>query len=302
MENKLKWLLTLVPWTLQRLLRQEFKVACDTDGMPEALEMDQRFGPSTEKMEEGLKAIAHTWLGLEDLSAARDHLTPERISEVLAKIPLPPAYLPREELLHADWPSIVACVYWGHIRFSKDLLLATIDSRIGLGGSIAEKFEADMQWLRPDALPAAAAEYVVREMSESFARIVERISAFQVTAVTDAAPSTVKQYAREACRCYLHGFFSASLILCRSCVEAGVLTKLDQKGFQKAREALPYGNLKKLLKLAFDEEVLDGPTFSMADEIRERARVTVHQSAVPSEGECRDMLERTRAVLRHLYE
>jgi len=55
MENKLKWLLTLVPWTLQRLLRQEFEVTCDTDGTPEALEMDQRYGPTTEKMEEDLK-------------------------------------------------------------------------------------------------------------------------------------------------------------------------------------------------------------------------------------------------------
>ncbi|SPF44582.1 hypothetical protein SBA4_3230016 [Candidatus Sulfopaludibacter sp. SbA4] len=302
MDNELKWLLTLVPWTLQRLLRKEFEVTCDTNGMPEALEMDQRYGPSTEKMEEDLKAIAHTWPGLEDLSAVRDHLTPERISEALAKIPLPPAYLPREELLHADWPDIVASVYWAHCRFSKDLLLATIDSRIGLGGSIAEKFETRMQWLRPDALPAAAAEYVVREMSESFPRIVERISTFQVIPVTDAAPSTAKHYAREACRCYLHGFFSASLILCRSCIEAGVVTKLDQKDLQKAREALPYGNMEKLLKLALKEEVLDGLTFSMANEIRERANRTVHQSAVPSGEECRDMLEQTRAVLRHLYE
>jgi len=193
-------------------------------------------------------------------------------------------------------------VYWGHIRFSEDLLQATIDSRIGLGGSIAEKFEAGMQWLRPGALPYAAAEYVVREMSESFPRIVERISTFQVIPVTGAAPSAVKQYAREACRCYLHGFFSASLILCRSCIEAGVVTKLDQKSLQKAREALPYGNMRKLLKLALKEEVLDGPTFSVADEIRERARGAVHQSAVPSEEECRDMLEQTRAVLRHLFE
>jgi len=69
MDNELKWLLTLVPWTLQRLLRKEFEVTCDTNGMPEALEMDQRYGPSTEKMEEDLKAIAHTWPGLEDLSA-----------------------------------------------------------------------------------------------------------------------------------------------------------------------------------------------------------------------------------------
>jgi hypothetical protein len=81
--------------------------------------------------------------------------------------------LPREKLLHANWPQLVASVFSGFRRFARDLMRETIDSRIGLGGPLAAKFETEMQWMRPDALPGAAAEYVVREISESFPGIVK---------------------------------------------------------------------------------------------------------------------------------
>ena len=313
MEDRLKSLLALVPWILQRLLRGEFEVEWDTSGVPKALEMDPRYGRvSTEEMEEGLKATGD-WVGLEGLSALRDDLPPERISEALEKEPLGVllhlGYLRREDLLHADWPEIVASAYWGSRRFSKDLLLGTIDSRIGLARRIPvgtgltsfAEFEAAMQLLHPDALPRAVAEYVVGEMSESFPGMVERLSTFQVTAVTDAVPAAVKQYAREACRCYLHGFFSASLILCRSCIESAIETKLDQKGLRKELDRLPFNKVQELLRLAVNSGVLDDLTRQLADEIRRSANKAVHGSA-PSEAECRERLEQTRAVLRHIYE
>lgn len=85
----------------------------------------------------------------------------------------------------------------------------------------AEKFEAGMRWLRPDALSEATAQYGAHEIGELFPAAVERLRAFQVTPVTKAVPTNVAQYAREACRCYLYGLFSASLTLSRSCVESG---------------------------------------------------------------------------------
>jgi hypothetical protein len=254
MEDRLKSLLTLVPWTLQRLLHYEFEVEWDTNGALETLEMDPRYGSvPAEAMEEFLKTT-EAWVGLEEL---RDRLTPGRISEALGKVePLglfeKLGYLRCRDLLHADWPAIVASVYWGYRRFSRDMLLATIDARIGLarriplrnfsGGASYAEFEAGMQLLNPDALPAAVAEYVVGEMSESFSGMVERLSTFQVTAVTGAVPPAVQQYAREACRCYLHGFFSAALILCRSCVESAIETKLEQRGLRKELDRLPFNS------------------------------------------------------------
>ena len=47
--------------------------------------------------------------------------------------------------------------------------------------------------------------------------------------------------------------------------------------------------------------ILDNLRFSMADGIRKSANQAVH-GTVPSQEECRDRLEQTREVLRHLYE
>jgi hypothetical protein len=301
MQDKYNRLLTLVPWALERLLRQEYEVWYDADGAPQTLHIGPTYGVwSTKEMEEALKT-SPLWNSLENLSAQRDHLTPAIVSEALAGMPLPPRWLPREELLHADWSGIITSVFRGHQRFANDFFGATIESRIGLGGPIAAQFEAQMQWLRPGALPVAAADYVIREMSGSFPEIVERLCTFQVTPVTDAVPSTVTQYAREACRCYLQGFFSASLVLCRSCVEAGIETKLDQNGLRKQLNALGFSKVQELLNLAVSSGVLDDLTFRMADEVRRSANKAAHGS-VPSEPECRERLEQARAVLRHLYE
>src|ERR1039458_6091774 len=138
-------------------------------------------------------------------------------------------------------------------------------------------------------------------MSETFPAIVERLSTFQVVPVTRAVPTTVAQYAREASRCYLHGFFSACLILCRSCVESAIETKLDQKGLRRVVDALPFNKVQELLKCAVTSGILDDLTFCMADGIRKSANRAVH-GTVPSETECRDRLDQTRAVLRYLYE
>jgi hypothetical protein len=300
MQDKFNRLLTLVPWALGRLLRQEYEVGYDADGAPQTLHIGPDYGVwSIEEMEEALKS-SPLWDSLENLSAQRDHLTPAIVSEALAGI-LPPRWLPREELLNADWPQIVASVFRGFLRFVNDFSSGIIESRVGLGEPIAAQFEAEMQWMRPNALPAASAEYVVREMSESFPGIVERLCTFQVTPVADAVPSTVTHYAREACRCYLHGFFSASLVLCRSCVEAGIETKLDQKGLRRQLDALGFNKVQGLLKLAVESGVLDDLTVRMAEEIRRSANKAVHGS-LPSEIECRERLEQTRAVLRHIYE
>ena len=116
-------------------------------------------------------------------------------------------------------------------------------SRVGLGGPGEAALENGFGSLIPDALPREVVRYVVREMSKTFPAIVERLSTFRVIPVTSAVPTTVAQYACEASRCYLHGSFSACLILCRSCVESAIETRLRQRGLGKAivRPALQQG-------------------------------------------------------------
>jgi hypothetical protein len=298
-------LLTLIQWTLDRILSLEYEVTLDSDGNPERLEVDPDYGlRSVETIEENLKAcLPREWL--ENLFALRNRRTPDQVRAAVAAFPIPiedqMGAAAFEKLLSADWEEIVASVYWTYLQFTDDLMSSVVVSRIGLGRPDAARFEADMQWSRPDALPEWAARHVVREMRRMLPAAAERLRRFQITPVTSAVPTNVAQYAREASRCYLSGLFSAALILCRSCIESGVEEKLVQKGLRKQLNTIKYNKVQAVLDLALNSGVLDDLTFAMANDIRRRANDAAH-GTIPSASDCRERLELTRAVLRHLYE
>ena len=234
-------LLTLIQWTLDRILNGEYDVTLDSDGNLERLEVDSDYGVrSVKTIEEDLKAIL-PWERLEKLFALRNERTPAQVRVALSEFPFLRVYKGTDDfdrLLRADWAEIVTSVYWHFIRFSDDLSSEVIASRIGLGGPAAARFETEMQWRRPDALPESAARFAVREINRLLPDVVERLRGFQVTPVTSAVPPNVAQYAREASRCYLYGFFTAALIMCRSCVESAIEGKLVGKGMRKQLNAI----------------------------------------------------------------
>jgi hypothetical protein len=297
--------LTLVTWTLDRLLGTEFKVTLDGDGNPERMEVDSDYGVlSPETIEEDLKAVL-PWDSLEALLMLRKQRTPEQLRTALAELfPFLEFQLGTtafEKLLRAEWSEIVTTVYRAYRRFGDETLSALIASRIGLGGPLGAELETQVQWSRPDALPESAAQYAVREIRALLPAVVERLCGLQITPITDAVPTGVAQYAREAGRCYLYGFHSAALILCRSCVESGIEDRLVQRGFRKELSAIGYNKVQAMLDLALKVGILDELTFGMANEIRKSANKAVH-GAVPPGTDCRERLEQTRAVLRALYE
>jgi hypothetical protein len=297
-------LLALVQWTLGRLLRGEYQVTLDDHGNPEHLEADPNYGGrSVETIEENLKACL-PWTQLEKLFALRNERTVAQVGVALAEFPFLGLVLGTaafEDLLRSEWTKIVTSVYWSYLRFIDGLNSAVIASRIGLGGPDAARFETYMQWGRPDALPEWAARHVIREMSRLLPDAVERLRGFQITPVTSAVPANVAQYAREASRCYLYGFFSASLILCRSCIESGIEERLVQDGLQKQLNAIGFNKVQAMLDLALNSGVLDDLTFGMANDIRKSANKAVH-GTVSTADSCRDRLDQTRAVLHYLYE
>jgi hypothetical protein len=59
--------------------------------------------------------------------------------------------------------------------------------------------------------------------------------------------------------------------------------------------------VQAMLDLALNSGVLDDLTFGMANDIRKSSNKAVH-GAVSTASDCQNMLEQTRAVLRHLYE
>jgi hypothetical protein len=298
-------LLTVIQWTLQRLLSGDYEVTLDSAGNPERLEVAPEFGVrSLEAIEEDLK-VSLPSEHREKLFALRDQRTPEQVRAALEDVsPLLGFHLGTaafENLLRAEWAEIVTSMYWADRRFHDDLMSSVIASRIGLGDPATAKFENLVQMRMPDALPGWAGRYVVREMSEMLPAVVERLLGFQVTPVRAAVPTNVAQYARDASRCYLYGLLSASLILCRSCIETGIQDRLIQKGLQKRLDAIGYNKVQELLGIAFDSGVLDDLTVKMADDIRRSANRAVH-GKVPAGPDCREKLEQTRAILRHLYE
>lgn len=173
MDDQLSRLLSLVPWTLQRLLCEDYEVALAANGTPESLEIETGRGiPSIDAMEYGLRAPG-LWekSGLAELAEVREHLTPERTSEVLDRAILlrllqHVGYLSRADLLHADWPHIVSSVSLAFQRFCRDIRLEIIEKRVGLGTPDHAHLEYGMQVQQPDALGGAVAEYFVRDMCD----------------------------------------------------------------------------------------------------------------------------------------
>jgi hypothetical protein len=298
-------LLTVISWALHRLLNGEYKVTLDADGKPERLEVDPDYQALTlTAIEEDLRACL-PWEKLEKLFALRNERTPDKVRAALAEFPFLKFQIGTttfEGLLRADWGGIITTVYWALRGLVDDTSIAVIASRIGLGSPPAARFETEMQWRWPDALPEGASRYIVHEISELLPAAVERLRSFQVTPVGVGVPTNVAQYAREATRCYLYGFFSAALILCRSCIESGVERRLVQKGLRRQLDAVGYNNVQAMLGLALKSGVLDDLTFGMADDVRKSANKAVHGAVVPSATDCQKRLEHTRAVLRHLYE
>jgi hypothetical protein len=297
-------LLTLIQWTLDRFLSGEYQVTLDDQGNPERLDVDPEYGVrSVETIEENLKACL-PWRQLEKLFVLRKERTVAQVGVALAEFPFLEFELGTaafEKLLRAEWAEIVTSVYWSYLRFIDGRFSSVIASRIGRGGRDAARFETEMQWSRPDALPEWAARHVVREMSRLLPYAVERLRGFQITPVTSAVPANVAQYAREASRCYLYGLFSAALILCRSSIESGIERRLSQKRFGKELNAIGPNRVQAMLDLTLNSGVLDDLTFAMANDIRRSANKAVH-GAVSTANDCRDGLEQTRAVLHHLYE
>jgi hypothetical protein len=297
-------LLHLVPWTLERLLGREYDLTLDSDGRPQNLELNPAYGVvPVETMENDLRATDVP--KLDALFALRDGASTARVREVLEGFPFLRFQLAPEELerlSHATWPEILGSVYWGFRRFGDDTLRWVISTRLGLGGANVAYVETEMQWRRPEALPDAATKYVTRELGNLFPSVVERLRTFQIIPVAKLVPTGVAVYAREATRCYLYGFFPASLILCRVCVESGAEDSLKRKGLRKDLNSIPsFNRIQAMLDLALRSEVLDKLTFEMANQIRRIAGKAAHGEGV-SETESREGLEQTRAILQRLYE
>ena len=82
-------MLKVIPWTIERLVRGEYRLILDNSGIPQSMECDPDYGKrSVSLIEEDLKAVLPAER-TEKLFALREHRTPQEVSEALA-VALPP--------------------------------------------------------------------------------------------------------------------------------------------------------------------------------------------------------------------
>ena len=95
-----------------------------------------------------------------------------------------------------------------------------------------------------------------------------------------------------------------SLSLCRSAIVSSTEDRLRASGFARELEDLrgSKDQLKKILELARDKDILDGVTWKQADDIRQLGNDAVHGDRLPTEAQCKSAFDQTRGILQHLYD
>jgi len=148
--------------------------------------------------------------------------------------------------------------------------------------------------------------YTVRkyadELKDHFPLIVERAERLRLIPASKNVPDNVRRYLEEATRCCIYGHFLASLLLCRSAIEAATKDRLTKCGFEHEVRAIRQDPLKSILKLAFDKDLMDEALWKQADDIRAKANKAAHSPALPDERYCVEACDITRGILQHLYE
>jgi Domain of unknown function (DUF4145) len=154
-----------------------------------------------------------------------------------------------------------------------------------------------------ETLDLVAENYALQIWSR-FTRIVRRADQLRVLGIADRPLTDVQSYLQEATRCYIWGFYVASLVLCRSAIEFAIRDRLKAHGklekllqLERSRQ----DTLDKLIELAKAELPWNlKESLRVADIVREEANRAVHRKAPDSE-RCKEMFVVTRGALKELY-
>jgi hypothetical protein len=136
----------------------------------------------------------------------------------------------------------------------------------------------------------AVDEHYSREAVGNIRKSVSRFLKLSPVLVGTVPSSEVNVYLREATRCYIYGFFQASIALCRAALEAGLNELLKRR-----MGAIPRIDLIKKIAQASRFKLLDSVSAAEAHEVRKAARTVLHERPV-SQSLAFDTIARTRGV------
>jgi len=156
---------------------------------------------------------------------------------------------------------------------------------------LVEESRADFQWHADD--------FYTREVVANVQGMVNRFARLSPVLVGVVPSKNVGAYLREASRCFIYGFFQATIGLCRVALEAGLNKRLEPLSAAVADMNL-YGKIERAA--GDDMRLLSPATASLAHDVRRKANDVLHGEPVQQQNLAFDMLVQTRGILRELYE
>jgi hypothetical protein len=142
----------------------------------------------------------------------------------------------------------------------------------------------------------AVDDYYSREAVDNIRKTVGRFLKLSPVLVGVVPSSEVNIYLREATRCYIYGFFQASIALCRAALEAGLNELLKRR-----MGMTPQMKFAPKISQAGRFKLLNSFSTAEAHEVRKAARTVLHEKPV-SQFLAFDTLARTRGVLLKMYQ
>jgi putative methionine-R-sulfoxide reductase with GAF domain len=134
----------------------------------------------------------------------------------------------------------------------------------------------------------------VRDMLTRIPKMVARTMKLSQVITREDPSGWVGIYLKEATRCYIFGFWDASVALCRAAVEQGVREVVRKKLNQSP------ANLTQTVKLADRSRLLDKSTSHLAGKVILMGNRVLHGSPTNERGAW-DVLCAARGVLQHLF-
>jgi hypothetical protein len=149
----------------------------------------------------------------------------------------------------------------------------------------------------PDSWEGFVDDHYSREVVGSLGGIVRRFMRLAPVLIGIAPSEEVRLYLREATRCYIYGFFEASIVLSRAALEAALNHYLKRR-----LGAIPSQQLVAKVKSANKWKLLSSQSAAMAEDLAKAAGMVLHQRPAKSERLAFDTLVRARGVLRELFQ
>lgn len=143
-----------------------------------------------------------------------------------------------------------------------------------------------------DYLEYSLDSYYVRKTLREAPKLVQRTLELETMATQDIPLTDATFYLREATRCYIFGFWAASVALCRAALEKGLKEAVAKATGSPVLEC----KLSKLVESASRLRLADPAVLSQAEQVRIAGNRTVHNRA-SDQPEAWDTLLALRGVM-----